>query len=560
LSSYYLAGDNPYLRLRTAGVSRKGNEATEYSVESKTLNMNRKENSKEDNVFIQLGQLLSGEHELKISAKQGQLSDALIKKFKVVRSYFKKAEATFYNLSENLNSLEGNADGYTDLMFVDEGKGRFYSSLWQSSFVRGIRADQIAPNFFASKMLTQYFSEPVADEQLDLSGYQTTDGGMALFPYSDNDLVLSAQMADLAPEYISQNKLVGYFESSLVDKKADIHRVAKALYGLASLRQPVLAKINSIIKNNSELELEDKVYLGLGLAKIGDKENARRLYADAIRPQLRFQGSDAWLSQESDQTKQVKLTSAIAVLASYLNISGDKDALWNYVSTHSPERDLNTMEEVMIMKTELARAKDQAVGFSYQIGSEKKSIKIEKGQSYLMTLSADDLKAIKFSDISGKISLVSFYEKSQEPSELAKNQELAISRKYLVNGQATNSFSEESIVLVRLDPSIAASALDGVYQVVDYLPSGLRPITQIYEKRLSSGTNCDGVWYPSKIVDNAVYFTISKGFDHPCANRTINYYARAVSRGDFQANPALIQSMKDLNSLNVSAKDSVEIK
>jgi len=561
VSSYYLVGDNPYLRLRAEGTSHNSNENTEFTIQSKTLNLDRKETSKDNNVFVQLGQLPEGEHEITISAKQGQLQDSLVRKIKVVKSYFKKAESSQYNLSESLSNIEGNKDGYADLLFVDEGKGKFYGSLWSNSFLSGIRVDQITANYFATQMLTQYFNEPPAGEQLDLSGYQTPNGGIGLFPYSDDDLELSAKIADLAPEFISQDSLTSYFEFSLNDKKTDIHRIAKALYGLASLKQPVLVKIN-LVKANSELNLEDKIYLSLALAKLGDKENARQIYIEAIRPQVRFQGPDSWLVQEQDQTKQVKLTSAIAVLASYLNIVGDKDALWNYISEHSPERDLNVLEQVMVMKTELAGTKDQAVGFSYQIGSKKESVKIEKGQSYLMTLSSDDLGAIKFKDIQGRISLISFYEKDRDPAELTKNSELAITRKYFVNDTPTNTFSDGSIVLVKLDPDMAASAIDGSYQVADYLPSGLRPVTQIYEKGLSGGTTCDPIWYPSKIVDNAVYFNIFKGFDkdNHCANRTINYYARVVSKGNFQVNPTLIQSLKDLNSLNISAEDNIEIR
>lgn len=562
LSSYYLVGDNPYLRLRLAGVDHNDNETAEFTIQSKTLNLDRKEISKGGEVFIQLGQFLNeGKHEIKISAKQGNAQDALIKNVEVVKSYFKKAESTQYLLADNLSNITSNQDSFTKLLFIDEGRGKFYNTLWANAFISGIRADQVTANYFATQMLAQYFKEPAAGGQFDLGSYQMPSGGMGLFTYGDDDLELSAKIADLAPDFISQNNLKNYFNVSLSDKKADIHRIAKALYGLASLKQPVLVKIK-VIKENEELTLEDKIYLSLALAKLGDKENARQLYTEAIRPQVRFQEPDGWLAEETDKDKQVKLTSMIAVLASYLNIGGDKEALWNYASSHSPERDLNELEQIMIMKTELARTKDQVAKFSYELGSKKEAVKLENGQPYLMTLSADEIKTIKFSDIEGQISLISFYERNRNPEELIKNDELGLTREYLVNNQSTKTFSEGNIVLVRLDPTIAASAIDGNYQVVDYLPSGLRPITQLYERDLPSGDRCDSIWYPSKIVDNAIYFNIWKGFDKDkyCDNRTINYYVRVVSKGSFQANPALIQSAKDLGSLNISDKASIEIK
>jgi len=137
-----------------------------------------------------------------------------------------------------------------------------------------------------------------------------------------------------------------------------------------------------------------------------------------------------------------------------------------------------------------------------------------------------------------------------------------LTRSYLVNGRPTNSLNEGDVVSVKLDPKIAQSAIDGGYQVIDYLPSGLKPITQLYRQGLSGGSECDPVWYPSIIENNTVYFSIWKGFNKTlrCSSRTLNYYARVVSKGSYKGNPALIQSLKDLNSLNISSENLLEIK
>lgn len=560
LSNYYLTGDQPWVRLRAAGTNHDPDREVEYAVQNTELNLNQKLTSKDSNVFIQLGALTEGEHEIKISAKQGQYQDSLIKKIKVVNSYFKQRQSTTYELTADLTGIKGNENGYTDLLFIDTGRGKYYGHLWGNAYMSGIRSDQITANYFASQMLAQYFGEPKSEASLDLSLYQTNDGGMAFFPYGDNDLELSAKLADLAPEFVSQSSLAGYFQTALSDKKTDIHRVAKALYGLASLRQPVLVKIN-LVKNNPALNLEDKIYLGLALAKLGDNENARQIYNDSIRPQVKFQGPDGWLAQETDLTKRVKLTSAISVLASYLDVKGDKDMLWNYTSEHAPIRDLNMLEQIMIMKRELARLPEITTKFAYQIGSEQKSITLENGRRYSMRLSADDLQRIKFSGIEGNINLISFYEESADPATLNKNNELTLTRKYSVNGAQTNTFNEGDIVLVTLKPNFAPTALDGAYQVVDYLPSGLRLITNIWERGLSWGSMCNHTWYPSKVIDNAAYFYLYRSSDRNwyCPDLTINYYARVVSKGDYKSNPALLQSLKDLDSLNISSKDSVKI-
>jgi len=560
LNKYYLFGDNPIIRLRVFGTDYKQNEPTEFSIKSASLNLDKKEISQDNAVYISIGRLPKGEQEIVISAKQGSLQDSIIRKIKVVKSYFKKAESSIYDLSENLSGIEGNKDGFTRLVFMDAGKGRFYRTLWWHTYLDGMRSDQAAASFFGEKLLAQYFNEQEPSEPLNLDSYHTSEGGISLFPYSDSDLELSVKMIDLAPEFVFQNKLKNYFNNTLKDKKSDIHRIAKVLYGLASLREPVLVKIN-LVKENKDLTLEDKVYISLALAKLGDKESARRIYEQDIRNQLRFQGQEAWLHSEQDITKRVKLTGTIGILASYLNIEKDTDSLWNYIDIHDPERDLDILEETLLIKSELAKSKDQKVKFSFETNSRSDSVVLEKGNIYSLTLSSDELATMKFSNIQGKIRLVSFYERSRDPGELPKNNELNLTRKYFVNNRQTNSFADGDVILIRLDPKMAASAIDGSYQVIDYLPSGLRPVTRIYGRGLYWGTECNPSWYPTKIIDNTVYFNISKGFNKTkhCNNRTINYYARVISKGRYSVNPALMQSLKDLESLNISSKDKVEI-
>lgn len=560
LNDFYLVGDSPILRVRAFGTELNQTAGVEFEIRSESLNIQEKVNSSNNFTYIPLGNLSEGEHEVIVSGKQGRNEDAISRKINVVKSYFKKGESSFYELSSNLSNIEGNKDGFTRIKFMDLGKGRLYRALWWNRYSSGIRTDQVVAKYLADKYLSDYFDESLPEESLDLSGYHLENGGLGLFPYSDEDLTLTSKLADLVPEFIFKEKVGGYLRSSLTDDKADIHRISQALYGLASLNELVLTKIN-LVKEDSALNLEDKIYLALGLAKIGDKEGAREIYHDEIRGELRFQGQEAWLHKENDITKRVKLTGLVAVLASYLD-EEDTRVLGEYILTHSPERDLDSLEEFLYIKSELAKPEDGEVKFKYQTNARSDSVTLEKGRSHELTLPYSELQSIKFSNIEGDIALVSFYERTKDPQELTKNPELSLTRTYLVNGRPTNSLNEGDVVLVRLDPKIAQSAIDGRYQVIDYLPSGLKPITQLYRQGLSGGTECDPVWYPSIVENNTVYFNIWEGFNSSphCSNRTLNYYARVVSKGSYKGNPALIQSLKDLESLNISSESLLEVK
>lgn len=565
LNKTYLAADEPTLRLRAFGDEYQHRKTTQFAVKSGSLNIDKEESSLDNTAYIPLGKFSEGEHEVKISVKQGSLQDAVVRDVDVVKSYFKKSESFFYSLSENLSQIKGNKDGFTKLVFVDKGKGKLYRTLRSNTYARGLRVDQTVAEYYSKKLLSTYFDEALPEEQLDLSNYHTQKGGISLFPYSDNALALSARIADLAPKFIFKGRVKDYFKQSLKDKKSDIHRISKALYGLASLGEPVLVKINSVNKSEA-LTLEDKIYLGLAYAKLGAKESARILYQQDIRNNLRFQGHESWLASEQDKTVRVKLTGLIAVLSSYLHEDSDADALWKYISSHSPVRDLDLLEETLFAKSELNKLADRkkTPSFHYQTNKRSRDVALKKGRTFSLKLPPGELNSLRFSSIKGEISVVSHYERSRDPEELETNSELSLSRQYLVNNQPVHSLQEGDVVVVRLDPRIANTAIDGSYQVVDYLPSGLKPITRRYEQGLS-GRNfgiCNPFWYPAKVVGNTVYFHIYKGFNKTshCRNRTINYYARVVSKGNYRANSALIQSLKAVDSLNLSSKDKIIIR
>lgn len=555
----YLKGDKPQIRVRVFGDDYQAGKDAVFNLSCEALNYNQQLISKDNQVYFGLDGLPLGEYQFLVSAKQGNNEDTLYKKTNVVDSYFKVNESSIYQLTDNMNEIESNKDGFTKLKFVDMSKGRLYQSLLHAAYQGGIRSDQLATKFYAQEYLKEHFEEDRGDNSLDLNQYQTQEGGVTLFPYSDNDHIVTVLMADLASDYLYTDKTKSYLYNSLSDELADIHRISQSLYGLASLNELVLTKIYSLEKS-SDLEFKDNVYLALALAKIGDKEKAIELYNQRIKSHIRLEGGEAWLDEISDQTDRVKTTGLVAILASYLD-QEENFALGQYILSHSPVHELDNMEEMLYIRSELTKSYDGEVSFKYKTKDRSESVTLKKDNSHTVNLSQAELDTIEFSSIKGIIALISYYERDKDSSEITKNNELSLSRTYYVNGQATNRFKEGDIVLVRLDPNISQSAIDGQYQVVDYLPSGLKPITRYYERGLPSGTYCDGIWYPSIIEDNVVYFNIWKEFSAygGCPNKTINYYARVVSKGQFKVNPAAIQSLKNLESINISAEQQVII-
>jgi hypothetical protein len=73
---------------------------------------------------------------------------------------------------------------------------------------------------------------------------------------------------------------------------------------------------------------------------------------------------------------------------------------------------------------------------------------------------------------------------------------------------------------------------------------------------------CRPIWYPSRIESNVVYFNIDKNFERyqNCQNRSLIYYARVVSLGNYKADEAILQSIGNPAIINASTEDEISIK
>jgi hypothetical protein len=345
------------------------------------------------------------------------------------------------------------------------------------------------------------------------------------------------------------------------DSKADIHRTAVSLYGLASLNQPVLSKLQ-LISDEKDLTLEDKMYIALGLAKLGDKEGARKLYEQAIAPELRTEAGRAWLSKEQDESKRNKLTTLAGAVAASAGVHDQAMHIWTYSKEHYPTKQLDILERMIIIREEIGRLNTESAEFTYEVNGKSNKVTLERGRSTTLRFYADELNSITFSGIQGKPVAIAVLNEYKDPNTLAKNTDLSVKRSYWVNGRQVTTFEEGSTVLVRLEFTMNANAIDGGYQVVDYLPSGLKPISNLWQRGLTyNWARCTQRGFPLAVEGNVVYFSAYHNANSSslCPVNTIEYYARAASKGEFNANPSLIQSLVNYDSLNVSESQDIRI-
>jgi len=556
LNRTYLAGDNPTVRVRVFGTAQIPN-TVHYKLTSDTLAFKSKEQDSGSSADFSLGALPVGNHKITIEASAGNLRDSLVRDVTVVPSYFTHLTSKYYDLSSSLTSIEGDPKGYTNLIFTSQERGKLYRYVGELMYSQGVRIDQVAGRYLSCKLMEQYFKDTCNMEAPSLMGYQRENGGLSLLPYSDDDLAMSALFIDALGDGttdVSRDALKDYFNGALGDAKADLSREAIALYGLAGLHEPVLTKLEQF-KTDSSLTLTDRAYVLLALNAIGAKEEAREYYGQYFKGRLVKAGDTLSLRENGGDEKDRILTALVMSAAGSLQ-EPEADGLLVSADTIRPNTTLNTFQLLAYLRNVLPTLGDPNISFSYQLGDQKGSTTLHKDEAFGISIPASALGSVRFSDMTGRIGLVTRYEEATTPDAIKKDASMGISRTYMVDGRTTTTFKDGDLVKVVLTPRFGQNASSWYYEITDYLPSGLRPSTKLINYHLYRSERCIG--YPVSVNDQSVTLLTWGVPSSQCPS--IYYYARVVNKGVFKAEPALIQSPMNLASQNISQAAQVEIK
>ncbi len=558
LNPIYLTGDSPQLKLRFFGKDYDPNQPVEFSIASKDFVIRQTGSTKDSTQYLSLGALPKGEYEIKISAKQGEKNDSLIRKIVVKDSYFEKTESRSYQVSQDLKNLKANDSGFTKIVFADKGKGKYFSTLVNNVEDGGARLDQMVAAYVSKKLLAQEYYGSKFNEDLDTESFNKDYLGLSLFTYGDANLEVSAKVADASVNSINKDALKSYFNQSLYDSKADIHRISKSLYGLASIGQPVLNKINIVKENKNELAIDDKIYLGLALAKSGDLEGARQYYENEIKGATKVDGQQAWLESGNIPIEPEKLTATLGMLAADVSDQAMLEKIWNYLDSHNPKRDLIVLEKAIIVESQLAQIPKQQASFNLKTNKRNEKISLDGQGVAIVMLAREEMDSLSFSDVKGNIEAVSVFENDAK-DKLQNDASLKLTRAYKLGETQTAKFAEGDVVKITLSAQFLPGTPKGEYQIKDILPSGLKPIVNSQFDVFDFAERekqCEVVRNPDKVDGNQIYFS----FQNQCANFTVSFYARVISKGTFKADSATLQSIENLEKYFVTPTEQIEIR
>lgn len=210
------------------------------------------------------------------------------------------------------------------------------------------------------------------------------------------------------------------------------------------------------------------------------------------------------------------------------------------------------LEQLAYLSRVLPALSPEPVRFAYVLDGERREVELASGRTQSLELSPTQLAAIRFEDIEGQVAVTSLFTVEASPSDLASDTSIGLQREYSAGGRVTTEFVQADVVKVTIRYSLGATPFDGCYQVTDYLPSGLRLITQPYRR----GIQDTNLWYPYVVEGQKVSFCVTRD----PMSKPIVYYARVVSRGDYQAEPAIVQSLRSVEIANLSESTTVTIR
>jgi hypothetical protein len=552
----YLTSDRPIIRLRALGLELREGEEVRFEVEAPSLTDGKLEASGRafEPVDLALPELREGRHELTITARAGERSDAVVRFIEVVPSRLLHTEATYQELIEGV-ALAGSDDGITTVLISDHNRGRYYPSLQQLSWTYGDRVDQRLARAIARELLRDEFDEePPADDDFAPSSYQTPDGGIALFPYADDDLALSARIADLAPERIGGTRLRTYFELILTDDTETRERAIVALYGLAALGEPLLVDVRAAAAQ-SDLTWRERLYLGLAAAAAGDEDTARQIARGLLEEYGQRRGPWVRLNVPGDQDDIIEATALLAILAARAGEPLAADAFF-YTRENYTKDILVELEQISYLRAVLPRLSSEPSTVEYTLDGERKRRTLERGESVALRLTPDQLDDLRPSVIEGAAGISTFYLAPLDPASVPADPAVGLTR--LIENVAGGPIVEGSLVRITLTWTLAPQAVSGCYQVSDLAPSGLRPVMRPYAWDLQGLPGyLSNVTYPYAVVGQRTSFCV---YANDPYKRPVVYYARVLGKGAYTAEPAIIQSQRAPESIALTTGEIIDIR
>ena len=586
LASVFLTGDMPYVGVNVFGASLTGGERVSFEVwrEDAPDDIRRAEGTAFARVNIPLWEKTDeGFGAIIIRASVGEYSDAVRHAYQVIESFRMVDVAVFYEEVSVDTVFDVNPGGLTNITFTDHGRGRFLRDLIGLRHVRGggARIETIIARREATRLIQEHFPDIMlfgGAGNFDLLEYQTENGGMAILPHSEADLLATVSLMPFILDDINvialRSYLQGAFDSSPTDNRM------LALYGLAMLGEPVLLDLQRYAMLDG-LSVRNIAYVAMGFVALGDTQAARDLYAMRILPHIQRVAPYYRVYAGENRAQIMDATSVTALLAARLGMP-EALGLHNYAMRDrffTPEA---LIEQMAFISHEISNHTADAASITYMLFGEQVtrsfgyvgSFSFGKtgltptgpltgtGGQFTLRIPAQNMHEFELIEVEGNVSAVSVVRVPLEDIEPVENN-ITIRREFFRAGTntPTNIFEQDELVRVQITVYYSASAVSGSYTITDFLPAGLAYVPNSARLRHETFFHATR-WIHATAEGQRVTF-----FDfnpmpvnrRPTYERVYFYYARVVNPGVFRAEGTMVQSVGAREYMAVGSDDMLTV-
>lgn len=546
LNDEFLIGDMPSVGVSVYGSALKGGEDVSVSLWREDMPDNVLYGSGKafERINIPLPEMNeAGEYTLVIKADCAGMSDALKHVYNVYETYRSMNKAVYSEAYPGMN-FETADKGMSDIVFTDNGRGKYLSTLFSLRYASGARLEKLVSAEEADELIETYFPDIYRsgiNKDYKLTDYQQEDGGMGILPYAQSDLSLTVKLLPYISDKVNAESLKNYLREAYNGDNAE-NKYA-ALYGLAVLGDTVLSDINKYAEAENRTVL-NSIYLALAFEAFGESGRAAEIYSSDIVPNIAIAEPYAYINIGDDKDDILEASSLAMCLASKLDMP-EKQGLYEYCVSNRTDDILINLEKLAFTEEAIKNADPQDASIKYDYFGGEHTIDLKNGRSFALRIPNKYMQYFNLKEVNGAVSTVSVVPVPIDTS-LADPQITVRRRYYNANNteteNSTTEFKQGDLVRVNLWIDYTNKAADGSYQVTDYLPSGLEYVSSSAKIEISPNNSSAS---PYRCTWGSVDGQKVTFYDY---NGLFNdgvlyyYYARVVSPGVFTAEAPLVQN------------------
>ncbi len=541
-----LAGDAPTLLVRAYG-SGMTQETTDFDVsladEAGAVRKYTAQGKGQDYVAVPLEALQAGSWTLTVRGRNGTLSDAVERTIRVENRLMTVQRTTPVAVSSGKGLGDEVIARAKDsppsvLVLANRQYQLVQNTLWELYGAWGMRVDQSVARSQAARMLRDELQDPSVTEvpQIDFSQWQQADGGLALLPYAQSDVMLSARLCSVAPDLFDTAALRSWFQTIAKDETALPLHAAAALWGLASLGDPVLIEVRDLLATEG-LKDDERLVLALALADAGDVGGAAAVYMDLAAAYGKTAAPLSWFDFGPGREDVLEMT-ALATLLAVKTEQPQTEGLYAYLEKNRSREDPYLPEKLAMLKSHVAVLSAKGTA-TVVVDGTAHAVTLEGADTWRMLLKPAQLAGVRFEDVSGELEGTLVSRVGAETMQDEVSRVATVTRTYQVGGKTVDTAAATDAVEVVLTVNFTKDSPQGDYMLTDLLPAGVRFTGGSTVKEAAGGYLDNWCWWQTdgQQISTALYH---KG---GARTRVFRYRARPSGAGAFSADAPVVRHL-----------------